>query len=139
MLLELIAQIKGETKKIHEETAVIQENQRKFLVDIENFNKRQSKLNSTKGKDIDKYKSQTMKLADQISHLSLSNEALKKDIKTENELLEELEEIVYKMKNEINLQTEVCDKLRKDVIVKSKKCEQLEQKAANIVKYSLIL
>ena len=125
--------MKNEIKKIKDETDTIKEEQHKYRWDTDVYSKRQKEIKPKYNSNLEKCKTQTMKLADQINHLTSENETLKKDLQTENELFEELEGIVYKMKNEIINQEKVCDKIRKELFAKTKKCEQLKMKAENIV------
>jgi hypothetical protein len=43
------------------------------------------------------------------------------------------------MRNEINTQTKICERLNKDLVVKNKKAQSLKSKANSIVSVSLII
>ena len=132
MLNELIGEIKRSIKRVSKEISKIKYEQKKYIYDSEAYKKRPITTQKTT-KNLHKYKAQTLKLAEEISYLNADNYNLKKNYEVENELLEELSGIVYKMQNEVLRQIRDCGELKKFIMVKTKKCEYLKSKTEKMV------
>jgi len=136
-LLEFINHLKKEIKRINDEKEKLILKNKK---DITNAYASQTKPQKSESlpKDLEKYKRETGKLADIVQNSQKDLALLEKRVDTERSLLEELEDIINKMKNEIAHQKKSCEKVRKDLISQNKKCGQLKQKAENIVFFSTL-
>ncbi|MDR3549340.1 MAG: hypothetical protein P4M11_13935 [Candidatus Pacebacteria bacterium] len=137
----IIADLQAGIRRVHEETAVIEKEQGKYIKHIGRCADVKSTVARPKPdddpryikKDRESYGKKMGVITDETAQLQQESAEWKRQVAVEKSMKKEISGIIAKMKGRIAAETKTCEKLRRELGLAQKRCGQLKQRADSIV------